>query len=184
MISVATTCRPAILFAVCAVVTFPVSADQSEERTVSSPEFESPTNTVQNDAAPAFASSDTGTLTVGTGITGVICRPFTVYGYISLRTTGNFGSYSPTGLTGGKTVANVSETAQGSCSGISALTVTGFSSNPGSTWLSSITCNGIQKLGSAASFSYSGGDASWQWGGGFGLINKAGSNVSCTVDHN
>jgi hypothetical protein len=128
----------------------------------------------------ANATSDNGTLTVGVGSTricGSVPIPW-AYGFDS----GSFGSYSPTGLTGGDVVAGVLDTASGYCGGVfSEVVITGFSSNPGTTWLSSVTCNGVTNNDSNASFSYGGGVAIWSWSQLFGLKGK--SNVSCTIDH-
>jgi hypothetical protein len=150
---------------------------------VSEPEFDHfdvVTGTVRPD------TSDIGTLTVGQGAV-VGCPHFEfnlIYGFIGTRSSGNFGSYSPSGLTGGKTVGAIYDVEPGTCEGSkSALVVTGFSSNPGSTWLTSITCNGVENLGSGASFSYAAGGASWTWSQLFGLSSENGSNVSCTISH-
>jgi hypothetical protein len=134
---------------------------------------------------PAIASSDTGTLLVGHGT--FPCLPIPpggsspVYGYDA-----SFGSYSPTGLTGGKTVVLIWDFHVGNC-GVnhSNLEINGFSSDPGSSWLTSITCNGVSNPQSSASgYSYSGGAAIWAWSQFFGLSSKVGSNVSCTIVHN
>ena len=138
----------------------------------------------------AHASTDTGTLSVGYGVgcNGGIGQggEILVYGYLS----GSYGSYSPTGLTGGTTVYSIQDyyvlTAGNVCSGSSTslLEVTGFSVDPGQDWLSSITCNGVENTGSgAASFYYSSGKAYWTWSQLFGLEFKGGSNVSCSLTH-
>ena len=136
----------------------------------------------------AIAASDSGTLTVAattvcTHVPGVEI----VYGF----NTGSIGSYSPTGLTGGTTVAWVLDnihlgTLCGSSSlNNSLLAISGFSVDPGQDWLISIECNGVTNNGSnAAVFSYSSGEASWSWNQVFGLMGKAGSNVGCTITHN
>lgn len=95
----------------------------------------------------------------------------------------SIGSYSPTGLTGGNTVAAATNIV--SCVGSvgSALEVSGFTSNPGSSWLTSITCNGVELLASAATaYSFSDGWGIWDWSTGFNLVN--GTKVSCTIVHN
>lgn len=127
------------------------------------------------------SSSDTGTLTVGVG-SGGLCGPAPLIssGYVPLLMK---GAYSPTGLTGGKTVTGVID--YDGCSTQAELDVSGFSSNPGSSWLTSITCNGVAKLASASSFTYSGGQAIWQWPGNFGFAMLGiGANTSCTIVHN
>lgn len=133
-------------------------------------------------APPAFASTDNGTLTVGRTTVSCGGPTLTFSGYsVPLA----IGSYSPTGLTGGKTVTGVWDLT-GGCGTSSTLQVSGFSSNPGSSWLTSITCNGVTNLASAVStFSYSGGGASWTWNSTtFGIWAKSvGANVSCTIVH-
>jgi hypothetical protein len=131
----------------------------------------------------AMAASDSGTLLVGVFGTPCTGGIQTIDGY---EPPLSIGSYSPTGLTGGKTVALVIDriTSHPCVVGsISALNVSGFSSNPGSSWLTSITCNGVTNNASAASFSYSNGVASWTWSQRFGLFGKQGTNVSCTIVH-
>jgi hypothetical protein len=89
------------------------------------------------------------------------------------------GTYSPTGLTGGETVAAILDNGGTNCFPESIqFSVSGFTSNPGATWLTSITCNGIEETGSTASFSYLSGSA-WVWNDvsfGFGL-----DTVSCSI---
>jgi hypothetical protein len=90
------------------------------------------------------------------------------------------GSYSPTGLTGGETVAYVADTTATTCfPARNQLSVSGFTSNPGATWLTSITCNGVEETGSSATFSYIGGTASWTWFSSFGFVTQ--DNYSCSI---
>ncbi len=133
----------------------------------------------------ALAASDNATLTIGShqnclGIASVEA----LFGFAN----DNFGSYSPTGLTGGKTVIVVWDHIYlGTCAGAdnSVLEVSGFSTNPGESWLSSIECNGVTNTGSGATaFSYTGTTATWTWSRLFGFNgNNVGSNVSCTINH-
>jgi len=127
-----------------------------------------------------IAATDIATLTVGTAPT---CGGGADFGYDSAT---GLGSYSPTGLTGGKTVRTVVEEWT-TCIMLPVVTifkVSGFSSNPGAGWLTSVRCNGVTKVPSGAP-SYSAGTAGWVWAGNpFLLINKQGQNVSCTVVHN
>jgi hypothetical protein len=134
-------------------------------------------------AIPPPSSSDSGALAVATAawLGCMLPKLNFVYGFVGPR---SLGSYSPTGLTGGETVVAVYDTT-GNCVGtFSDLSVSGFSSSPGSSWLSSITCNGVTNNGSSARFIYSSGSASWEWSQLFGLQSKSGSNVSCTIVHN
>ena len=130
----------------------------------------------------AIASSDSGTLTPGSHT--VSCIPithtFTLVGFAPI-----IGSYSPTGLTGGKTVGAIDDETNLGC-GVtqSALSIRGFGSDPGSSWLTSITCNGVQNLASAAAtygYDSASGTAGWTWSKQFGLSN--GAQVSCTIVH-
>lgn len=142
-------------------------------------------------ASIALASSDTATLTVGhfTLVAGIIDTCESGYG-----SGGPVGSYSPTGLTGGEIVQTILDAdivSADSCTDVevithtSSLIVSGFSIDPGQTWVTSITCNGVEKTGaSASSFSYSSGTATWHWPSDFSLISKpSGTNVSCTISH-
>ena len=133
----------------------------------------------------AAAASDVGTLTVGEHIVGIPpTHPCVMvdYGYQSGLEN---GSYSPTGLTGGKTVIEVYDTTNCSSTYLfSALAVSGFSSDPGKTWLTSITCNGVTNdSSSSSSYSYGSGTAAWEWTQSFGLSSKVGNNVTCTIVH-
>jgi hypothetical protein len=127
------------------------------------------------------SSSDSGTLTIGVGGGGSCgIGPLIDSGYVPGISK---GSYSPTGLTGGKTVAGIID--YNGCATGSELDVTGFSSNPGASWLTSISCNGVTKDGSTAAFTYSGGEGIWQWGSNFGFATLgSGTEVSCTIVHN
>lgn len=135
----------------------------------------------------AAAASDSGTLLVGQGALS-ICQtnnhlPIPFYGYDASTSV---GSYSPTGLTGGHTVSNLGDNVVISCSetvSFSNISISGFSSNPSSGWLSSVDCNGVKNLASNAGYSYLNGRASWAWGTLFGLKAKKGTNVSCTIVH-
>jgi hypothetical protein len=99
----------------------------------------------------------------------------------------SFGSYSPTGLGGGRTVAFLDELSFCDSAGIEgSLSVSGFTSNPGKSWLTSVTCNGVTQPAASATFTYfpSDGSTLWQWPAGFGLKNiPAGTNIGCTIVH-
>jgi len=136
----------------------------------------------------AIAASDAGTLQVGHAVYPG-CSTI-VSGYNSAV---SYGSYSPTGLAGGEIVATIIDSVSLSypaCPAYSALNVSGFVSNPGAGWLSSITCNGVNNPVSTATFTYLGGGlATWQWSTLFNLtFTSQGTvvtgNVSCTIVHN
>ena len=97
------------------------------------------------------------------------------------------GSYSPTGLGGGRTVAFLDEISYCDLSVVEgSLSVSGFTSNPGKSWLTTVTCNGVTQSAASATFSYfpSDGSTLWQWPTGFGFKDiPAGTNISCTIIH-
>lgn len=129
----------------------------------------------------ALAASDNGTITVGsTTCTGT----FEFWGYTG---SPGIGSYSPTGLTGGKTVAGLFAFVVGpSCTGTLTgdLLLSGFSSDPGQSWLTSVACNGTTKTGATATYSYSSGSAQWSWSAtSWGFPLKVGSQLGCTIVH-
>jgi hypothetical protein len=129
----------------------------------------------------AIASSDSGTLTPGLKVS--VCPPpqgvLLATGYIS----GEFGTYSPIKLTGGDTVFEIYDIAGcGDTPLVSYLVVEGFSSDPGSSWLSAITCKGVEKLAPSATYGFRSGAATWLWANSvFGFSN--GHQVSCTIVH-
>jgi hypothetical protein len=132
----------------------------------------------------ALAASDDGTITVGFAGSCSSGPPgFEEWGYLS----GGQGSYSPTGLTGGKTVVGlyallIGVTCIGTVNGHFA--VSGFSSDPGQSWLTSVACNGTTKTGATATYSYSSGTAQWTWSAtSWGFNSKVGSQLACTIEH-
>jgi len=133
----------------------------------------------------ANAATDNGTLTVGIRGAG-ICNgiPNVDIGYHS----GIAGSYSPATLTGGRTVSAVFDfrAGGGNCGYSSSLVVSGFTSNPGFGWLTSIRCNGGATLSSgSSSFTYtsSSGEASWIWTGATNQFGFSSGSVTCTIVH-
>ena len=115
------------------------------------------------------------------------------------------GSLSPTALSGGKVVTAVWDWCEArdslnapppSCPYTMAntnaqaayLSVSGFTSDPGATWLSSVTAAGATRGGSDTTliYSYASGIATWEWlapvanGGAFGLANSGTITVSIT----
>lgn len=131
----------------------------------------------------ALAATDDGTITVGKFGGGGL--PLCFWGYSSSSIA--FGSYSPTGLTGGRTVAYLNTDVTGpNCLGgfYGNFGASGFSSDPGQSWLTSVTCNGTTKLGAIATYSYSSGTAQWTWSfTTWDFPSKAGSQFACTIVH-
>lgn len=127
------------------------------------------------------SSSDSATLTAGHESSGCGGAARIV---ITGFTSGSFGSYSPTALTGGESVSGVTDSTSYGCSSVyrSLAVISGFSSNPGKSWLISITCNGVDLTGAgSANFSYLSGQAYWNWTTPFGFTS--GSVYSCTITH-
>jgi Spherulation-specific family 4/Divergent InlB B-repeat domain len=132
-----------------------------------------------------FTPSDTGIMTEGSkSIYNFHSDYWTTYlGYDSPT----IGSYTPTALSGGRTLLGFYDI--GACSGgptcatyNSVVTVGGFSSDPGSGWLASVSANGVTKLGSTAfSYSYSSGSATWSWSGTFGFTGSG--TITTTESH-
>jgi hypothetical protein len=78
-----------------------------------------------------------------------------------------FGSLTPTVLGDGMTVADLysSNTAPFPLT----FVITGFSSNPGSGYVTSVLINSTTLLGSSASYSYYGGQVTYTWSSGVRL---------------
>jgi hypothetical protein len=128
-----------------------------------------------------LTSTNSGTLTVGRTATN--CGGG--FQILSGFDASLFGSYSPATLTGGDAVVTIIDNTNTCASSISTVSISGFLSNPGSSWLTTITCNSVENTGSGGSFSYSAGTSTWVWSRQFGLIGKSiGSTVSCTIVHN
>ncbi len=133
---------------------------------------------------PGYTSTtDIGTLTDQGHV--IYCGS---YGFAAGYLTGTFGAYSP-GLTGGTSVDRLFEYPGTTCgfSKIAIFGVTGFSSDPGSSWLISITCNGVTNYGSSGYYSYYGGEGTWEWTTEFGFATTPGAlghSIPCTIVHN
>jgi hypothetical protein len=131
---------------------------------------------------PASATvTDVGSLTAGTSLS--VC-PAGGYNIVSGFGAAGLGAYSPVALTGGQTVTDVinviASCTSGSVSGY--ITVSGFSQNPGSAWLTTIQCGQIPFMGSSAVYSYSGGSATWTWNLDLIIISSV-SPVTCAITH-
>jgi len=100
------------------------------------------------------------------------------------------GSYSPTGLGDGKTVAAVVELTTGDITNYSSISITGFTSDPGAGYLNVATCNGVTVEGGQATRTYNidSGTVTYRWmrpQSVFGFSSLPyGTNVSCSIDHN
>jgi hypothetical protein len=97
---------------------------------------------------------------------------------------GSFGSITPTTLLSGQTVQELIVTTSGTIT----LNINGFSSNPGSTFLTSLMVTGpfgtnFTLLGSAASFVFGGGASEWDWTtGAEPLVSGSTYTVTITTD--
>jgi hypothetical protein len=105
-------------------------------------------------------TSESGSITAGQNGTGG------AYGYQK----SSYGSISGFPGTGGtlsdvKEIAGLRDTNPTAIGGDGLLRITGFASDPGSGYFTSITANGSTKLSSTATYSYLSGAAVWQWSG-------------------
>ena len=137
-------------------------------------------------AQPAIASSDSGLLTISGR--GAVCVDSGGGEQIQsgFNSVLEMGAYSPGGLTGDTTVSAIFDTNETLCSSSSfaGLSVSGFASNPGSSWLTSITCNGVTNSGGTTNFAYRSGKATWIWRQLFGFTNlTVGASVRCIIVH-
>lgn len=134
---------------------------------------------------PLTLISDKGTLTANVtvddcGTNGQYTQ--TWYGYDEFG-----GSYSPV-LTGGERVTNlyiITGHQGGACSILGTyLHIAGFSSNPGSSWLSSVQCGGGTTLDSstATTYAYGPSGAEWRWTAQY--LTIVGGTNTCTIIHN
>ena len=122
---------------------------------------------------------DTLQMTQGEGVSYL--PPYTYiycYGYDSGSDCSSpFGSLSPEILSGGKTVTMFDDASDAQ----SIVNVSGFSSDPGQGWLISASATGVTLNGSAATYGYSNGTASWHWfGSGFNFAASGPTTVSLT----
>jgi len=126
----------------------------------------------------AGAATDNGTLDAGIHIIQNGCVPAQILvGYLPGLSA---GSYSPTALTGGKTITALYDYNCFNGMSWAQLQVSGFSSDPGLNWLTSVTCNGV--IRTPYSYTYRGANVSWRFSP-LGLSATAGP-VSCSITHN
>jgi cellulose 1,4-beta-cellobiosidase len=109
--------------------------------------------------------TDNGTVTSGVYVD---INFFFSYGYLP---SFGAGSMSPSVLTGGKTVGTFADIEGGGAQ----LWVSGFTSDPGQSWLASATAHGATRTGASATYTYwsSTGTASWSWPNFFGFSLNA-----------
>lgn len=86
--------------------------------------------------------------------------------------TATVGSMTTTSIPGGYTILAIDD-AEVSGSFTYWVVIDGFSASPGAGWLGGVTFNGVTYFGSAATFGYSSGTATWKWtsGSGWGFVN-------------
>lgn len=134
---------------------------------------------------PAAAASDQGTLT--SVVFNSTCGSL---GQYAITTTGynQGGSYAPA-LTGGETVTglyNLTGEHGPVCPQLGAyIWISGFSSDPGLYWLSSVTCNGTTlTVPAGGQYAYNAGThvAEWIWRKSYWNIGTG--TYSCTITHN
>lgn len=101
---------------------------------------------------------------------------------------GNFGSVAPATSLDGLTIdafADQPGTAKaGEVYQRTSLNISGFPSDPGRNWLSSVNCDGVSYQGPAATnYSYASGRANWSWGRPDGAqpAFQGRGNVTCTI---
>ena len=133
----------------------------------------------------AIAANDNGTLSVAEHRVRCWTGPHSLllYGYIKSRP---MGSYSPSVITGGEVLSEVYDQDNAGCKLVtgSTVSVSGFSADPGRTWLTSITCNGVTlNQSGAVRFFFAGGTATWEWSEQFGFQSRVGAAVNCTMSH-
>lgn len=92
------------------------------------------------------------------------------YGY----NYGGYGSMSSTSIAGGYTLLILIDSYDGS----STCHISGFGSDPGQSFFTSVTVGGVSKTSaSASSYTYSTGTAIWSWASLFGLDGTGTSSV-------
>lgn len=129
------------------------------------------TSLVSTVTASTAGHNDAGTMTEG----GISSGPINIIGFF--HGTINYGSYTPTALTGGKTLIDfVDADSNGT------VEVSGFTSDPGAGWLLSATGRGVTKQASAAVYSYSAGTATWEWTNSVFGFQTSGT-TSCIITH-
>lgn len=91
-------------------------------------------------------------------------------GYVS----GSYGSIARASLGLGRNIVELVDIGSGAVFGIG-----GFSADPGAALATSITANGVTLTFATATYSYSGGTATWGWASSFGFVN--GNSYNCIL---
>jgi hypothetical protein len=120
--------------------------------------------------------TDLVTLTAG-GSTGVCCAGFKASGFGSVTpaVTANGYPYEAIYNAGGM------NNGKGSSPPYSEIAIGGFTSNPGQSWLTSVSALGVTTSASSATYTYSDGVATWVWDGTeWGISDKGTVQVSVT----
>lgn len=88
------------------------------------------------------------------------------------------GSLAPTVISGGLSLVSItdnyfvpSKVATQPTYQSSSIAVSGFTSDPGQGWLLSVSANSVTRTGASASYTYSGGIATWRWTSPFQFSN-------------
>ena len=123
----------------------------------------------------ANAVTDSPTITIGIVTTGA---GLTYAGFNITPSLGNIGSISPTKLADGKTYESWIDLPFGSD-----VVISGFTSDPGKSWLTSAKCFSVTKTGASSAYSYSNGTATWNWTASFFGFNQVKPKVTCTLIH-
>lgn len=97
------------------------------------------------------------------------------------------GSIAPATLSGGKSIVELSVWIN-VVSSFTRLSISGFSSDPGKLWLNHVSVDGTPPMGNtrvsgAASYSYSGGTATWQWANAPWFHPSHGPTVVVEISH-
>ncbi len=84
------------------------------------------------------------------------------------NTSPAFGSMTPTTIEA-HTIVELWDAVGG---GSQQMSIGGFGADPGKSFFTSVSANGVTKTSASAGYSYAGGVATWQWAGGnFGFVN-------------
>ncbi len=92
-----------------------------------------------------------------------------------------FGSVSPTTTSTGVTYREIEDLVSLGQPRSANFTIQGLTGDPGSGWLQSLTCLGVEKTGASATYGYGSGLADWIWSNYFGF--SASGTTQCTIVH-